>query len=302
MQPPEQLAISARTILGTLRVAGLAPSGGTSLPSVSRSAGLWQLRQPTCCGESLNVSKNVRPESRCTWIVRHVVARIRRRQLGQLHVTDHVPLITGGSGRRTSRCHRRRRRLPASCASVCRTPRSRCQAPGSTGQGTGVSVRGFARKAARHLSHEFRPYACQTVPTRVPAIAPSPTPAGRAPMADTTISRTATRAIRHQRAAGMSRQQTPDRRPRVGDGGGASPPRKSSSTRSWSTERAGRSRLRHRILDIVEDGLDSCPPRLMPTPDDVYVSSTQVRRFGLRIGDRSAARCGAGVRARSTGA
>jgi transcription termination factor Rho len=41
------------------------------------------------------------------------------------------------------------------------------------------------------------------------------------------------------------------------------------------------------ILDIVEDGFGFIRRRgLMPSPDDVYVSSTQVRRFGLRPGDR----------------
>jgi len=41
------------------------------------------------------------------------------------------------------------------------------------------------------------------------------------------------------------------------------------------------------ILDIVEDGFGFMRRHgLMPTPDDVYVSSSQVRRFGLRVGDR----------------
>ena len=41
------------------------------------------------------------------------------------------------------------------------------------------------------------------------------------------------------------------------------------------------------ILDIVEEGFGFMRRHgLMPTPDDVYVSSTQIRRFGLRIGDR----------------
>jgi transcription termination factor Rho len=41
------------------------------------------------------------------------------------------------------------------------------------------------------------------------------------------------------------------------------------------------------ILDIVEDGYGFLRRRgLMPSPDDVYVSSSQVRRFGLRAGDR----------------
>jgi transcription termination factor Rho len=41
------------------------------------------------------------------------------------------------------------------------------------------------------------------------------------------------------------------------------------------------------ILDIVEDGFGFMRRRgLMPGPDDVYVSSSHVRRFGLRPGDR----------------
>jgi transcription termination factor Rho len=41
------------------------------------------------------------------------------------------------------------------------------------------------------------------------------------------------------------------------------------------------------ILDIVDDGYGFLRRRgLMPSPDDVYVSSTQVRRSGLRAGDR----------------
>ena len=41
------------------------------------------------------------------------------------------------------------------------------------------------------------------------------------------------------------------------------------------------------ILDIVEDGFGFMRRRgLMPSPDDIYVSSSQVRRFGLRAGDR----------------
>jgi transcription termination factor Rho len=43
------------------------------------------------------------------------------------------------------------------------------------------------------------------------------------------------------------------------------------------------------ILDIVDDGYGFLRRRgLMPSPDDVYVSSSQVRRFGLRAGDRVA--------------
>ena len=41
------------------------------------------------------------------------------------------------------------------------------------------------------------------------------------------------------------------------------------------------------ILDVVDDGYGFMRRHgLLPTADDVYVSSFQVRRFGLRIGDR----------------
>jgi len=41
------------------------------------------------------------------------------------------------------------------------------------------------------------------------------------------------------------------------------------------------------ILDIVEDGFGFIRVKgLMPSPGDIYVSSPQVRRFGLRAGDR----------------
>ena len=43
------------------------------------------------------------------------------------------------------------------------------------------------------------------------------------------------------------------------------------------------------ILDLVEDGYGFMRRRgLMPSPDDIYVSSSHVRRFGLRAGDRVA--------------
>jgi len=43
------------------------------------------------------------------------------------------------------------------------------------------------------------------------------------------------------------------------------------------------------VLDVVEDGFGFMRRRgLMPSPDDIYVSSSQVRRFGLRAGDRVA--------------
>jgi transcription termination factor Rho len=41
------------------------------------------------------------------------------------------------------------------------------------------------------------------------------------------------------------------------------------------------------ILDVVDDGYGFLRRHgLMPSPDDIYVSSSQVRRFGLRAGDR----------------
>ena len=41
------------------------------------------------------------------------------------------------------------------------------------------------------------------------------------------------------------------------------------------------------ILDIVDEGFGFMRRHgLMPSQDDVYVSSSQIRRFGLRIGDR----------------
>ena len=43
------------------------------------------------------------------------------------------------------------------------------------------------------------------------------------------------------------------------------------------------------ILDLVDDGYGFMRRRgLMPSPDDIYVSSSHVRRFGLRAGDRVA--------------
>ena len=43
------------------------------------------------------------------------------------------------------------------------------------------------------------------------------------------------------------------------------------------------------ILDIVDEGFGFMRRHgLLPSPDDVYVSSSQVRRYGLRIGDRVA--------------
>jgi transcription termination factor Rho len=52
------------------------------------------------------------------------------------------------------------------------------------------------------------------------------------------------------------------------------------------TERAGLAYATG-ILDIVDEGFGFLRRHgLLPSPDDVYVSSSQVRRFGLRIGDR----------------
>ncbi len=43
------------------------------------------------------------------------------------------------------------------------------------------------------------------------------------------------------------------------------------------------------ILDIVSDGFGFLrSERMLPGPDDVYVSQSQIRRFGLRTGDRVA--------------
>ncbi len=54
------------------------------------------------------------------------------------------------------------------------------------------------------------------------------------------------------------------------------------------TERAGLA-YAIGILDIVDEGFGFLRRHgLLPSPDDVYVSSSQVRRFGLRIGDRLA--------------
>ncbi|MGI6209439.1 MAG: transcription termination factor Rho [Anaerolineae bacterium] len=40
------------------------------------------------------------------------------------------------------------------------------------------------------------------------------------------------------------------------------------------------------VLDIVQDGIGFLRSRkLLPSPDDVYVSQSQIRRFGLRTGD-----------------
>ncbi len=52
------------------------------------------------------------------------------------------------------------------------------------------------------------------------------------------------------------------------------------------TERAGHAYATG-ILDVVEEGYGFMRRHgLLPGPDDVYVSSSQVRRFGLRVGDR----------------
>ena len=52
------------------------------------------------------------------------------------------------------------------------------------------------------------------------------------------------------------------------------------------TERAGLD-YAFGILDVVDDGYGFMRRHgLLPSAEDVYVSSSQVRRFGLRIGDR----------------
>ncbi len=52
------------------------------------------------------------------------------------------------------------------------------------------------------------------------------------------------------------------------------------------TEKAGHA-YASGILDIVDEGFGFMRRHgLLPSPEDVYVSSSQVRRFGLRIGDR----------------
>jgi transcription termination factor Rho len=54
------------------------------------------------------------------------------------------------------------------------------------------------------------------------------------------------------------------------------------------TERAGHAYATG-ILDVVDEGYGFMRRHgLLPSNDDVYVSSSQVRRFGLRIGDRVA--------------
>lgn len=52
------------------------------------------------------------------------------------------------------------------------------------------------------------------------------------------------------------------------------------------TEEAGHT-LSDGILDVVPDGFGFLRgDRMLPGPDDVYVSQSQIRRFGLRTGDR----------------
>jgi transcription termination factor Rho len=51
------------------------------------------------------------------------------------------------------------------------------------------------------------------------------------------------------------------------------------------TEQAGQI-FRAGVLEIVNEGFGFLrSPRLLPKPDDVYVSQSQIRRFGLRTGD-----------------
>ena len=41
------------------------------------------------------------------------------------------------------------------------------------------------------------------------------------------------------------------------------------------------------VLEIIEDGFGFLRgQRFLPGPDDIYVSQSQIRRFGLRTGDR----------------
>src|SRR4029078_2703835 len=52
------------------------------------------------------------------------------------------------------------------------------------------------------------------------------------------------------------------------------------------TERAGNA-YASGILDIVDEGFGFMRRHgTLPRPDDVYISSSQYRRFGLRVGDR----------------
>ena len=51
------------------------------------------------------------------------------------------------------------------------------------------------------------------------------------------------------------------------------------------TEQAGQI-FRAGVLEVVSEGFGFVrSPKLLPTPDDVYVSQSQIRRFGLRTGD-----------------
>ena len=44
--------------------------------------------------------------------------------------------------------------------------------------------------------------------------------------------------------------------------------------------------LRGGILDVIDDGIGFLrSDHYLPGPDDIYVSQTQIRRFGLRTGD-----------------
>jgi transcription termination factor Rho len=52
------------------------------------------------------------------------------------------------------------------------------------------------------------------------------------------------------------------------------------------TERAGNAYVTG-ILDVVDEGFGFLRRHgLLPSPDDVYTSSSQIRRYGLRVGDR----------------
>ena len=57
------------------------------------------------------------------------------------------------------------------------------------------------------------------------------------------------------------------------------------------------------VLDIIDDGYGFLRgERYLPGPNDIYVSQSQIRRFGLRTGDWSPGRCDHRRTARSTSA
>ncbi len=55
------------------------------------------------------------------------------------------------------------------------------------------------------------------------------------------------------------------------------------------------------VLTLADDGFGFLrSQRMLPGPNDVYVSQSQVRRFGLRAGDYVTGRCASRRRPRST--